>query len=102
MWGTGAGGWAVAMPFGKHKGKPVREVDREYPVWLLGSGMELAGEPRREIDWSKSIADYTEAIRLDPKDAKAYHSRGVAYREKGDLNKAAVDFAHAKELGVEE
>ncbi len=28
--------WRVAMPFGKHKGKPLDEVPREYLLWLVG------------------------------------------------------------------
>jgi tetratricopeptide (TPR) repeat protein len=33
-----------------------------------------------------AVADYTEAIRLDPKYAFAYNNRGLAYRAKGDLD----------------
>ena len=33
-------------------------------------------------DYDKAIADYTEVIRLDPKDAKAYYGRGEAYGRK--------------------
>ena len=39
-------------------------------------------------DLDEAIADYTEAIRLDPNDAGAYRNRGVAYWVKGDLDKA--------------
>jgi Flp pilus assembly protein TadD len=35
-----------------------------------------------------AIADYTEAIRLDPKNAVAYNNRGLAYRAKGDNDHA--------------
>lgn len=34
-------GWAVAMPFGEHKGRAVRELERECLRWLLHSGMDL-------------------------------------------------------------
>ena len=32
-------------------------------------------------DYDRAIADYTEAIRLDPKYAIAYGNRGKAYRQ---------------------
>jgi len=49
-------------------------------------------------DYDKAIGDYTEAIRLDPKCAEAYHNRGLAYSQKGDIAKADGDFAQAKKL----
>lgn len=42
--------WAVSMPFGKHKGKPVRNVERRYLTWVLRSRMTLAVELREEIE----------------------------------------------------
>ena len=48
---------------------------------------------------NKAIADFTEVIRLDPKNAKAYWNRGVAYSETGERAKADEDFARAKKLG---
>lgn len=42
--------WAVAMPFGKHKGKPGASLDHDYLTWALASGMELNPELRREIE----------------------------------------------------
>ncbi|HVA46161.1 MAG TPA: DUF3820 family protein [Pirellulales bacterium] len=42
--------WQIAMPFGKHKGKPVASLDHDYLAWLLKCGMELNAELRREIE----------------------------------------------------
>jgi len=53
-------------------------------------------------DPDKAIADYTEAIRLNPKYATAYYGRGYAYGQKGETAKAEADFAQAKKLGYEE
>src|ERR1700730_10781316 len=39
-------------------------------------------------DLDRAIADYSEALRLDPKDAFAYTNRGSAYYAKGDLERA--------------
>ena len=38
------------------------------------------------------LADYTEAIRLDPKLVKAYYLRGREYESKGEKAKAEKDF----------
>jgi Flp pilus assembly protein TadD len=52
-------------------------------------------------DFDKAIADYTEAIRLNPQCAEAHYGRGVAYEKKGEKAKAEADFAQAKKLGFE-
>jgi len=52
--------------------------------------------PKGEPD--KMIAEYTEAIRLKPKDANGYYKRGVRYEELGESNKAIADFTEAIEL----
>ena len=49
-------------------------------------------------DFDAAIAAFTEAIRLDPKDAVAYSERGRAYVEKGDLDKAIADCSEAIHL----
>ena len=48
-------------------------------------------------DYDKAIADYTEAMRLDPKLADAYCGRGGAY-VKGDCDKAIADYSEAIRL----
>ena len=49
-------------------------------------------------DYDAAIAALTEAIRLDPKNARAYGNRADAYRKKGEFYKAAVDRIKAEEL----
>ena len=49
-------------------------------------------------DHDKAIADYTEAIRLDPKNANFYAFRAKAYRALGDEVKAASDESKVQEL----
>ena len=41
------------------------------------------------------MADYTKAIRLDPKYSAAYNNRGVVYHQKGELSKAMADYTRA-------
>ncbi len=43
-------------------------------------------------NWDSAIAHYTEAIRLDPKDAQAYCVRGATYWVMGDRDKAIADY----------
>jgi Flp pilus assembly protein TadD len=52
---------------------------------------------RNEPD--RAIADCTEAIRLDPKNALAYLGRGNCYNKKGERARAEDDFAQARRLG---
>jgi tetratricopeptide (TPR) repeat protein len=48
--------------------------------------------------YDKAIADYTQAIRLDPNNAVAYRERGVALSQKGDNDKAIADYNQAIRL----
>ncbi len=49
-------------------------------------------------DYDKAIADYNEAIRLDPGYALAYNSRGNAWSAKKDYDKAIADHNEAIRL----
>jgi tetratricopeptide (TPR) repeat protein len=50
-------------------------------------------------DDDRAIADYSEAIRLDPKNASAnYVKRGYMWRRKGDLDRAIADDSEAIRL----
>ncbi len=46
-------------------------------------------------DYDEAIADYDEAIKLAPKDARGYNNRGTVYRDKGDADRAMADFGAA-------
>ena len=61
------------------------DVSRDLAQW--------AGLPEE-----KAIADCTEAIRLNPKEADAYFTRGSAYEKKGDYEKAIADYTEAIRL----
>jgi tetratricopeptide (TPR) repeat protein len=53
---------------------------------------------RMKHDPDKAIADFSAAIRLDPKLALAYLNRGSVWREKDDLDRAIADFDEAVRL----
>ena len=52
-------------------------------------------------DHDHAIADYTEAIRLDPKSFNAYKNRGQEYFYKGEFPAAAADMLRATDLAHE-
>jgi tetratricopeptide (TPR) repeat protein len=68
---------------------------RSAPVFILNMrAFDFAklGDPGR------AIADYDEAIRLDPKYAASFDGRGDAYLDRKDTEKALSDFGRAIEL----
>jgi tetratricopeptide (TPR) repeat protein len=51
-------------------------------------------------DWGGALADYNQAIRLDPNYSAAYDNRGNVKRQKGDLNGAMADINQAIRLNL--
>src|SRR6266511_3782105 len=49
-------------------------------------------------DYDRAIAALSEAIRLDPKNARAFNNRGFAYARKGDMDRAIADYNEAIRL----
>jgi len=49
-------------------------------------------------DFDRAIADFDEAIQLNPKDAVIFYGRGLAHAAKGDLDGAIADYGKAIEL----
>jgi tetratricopeptide (TPR) repeat protein/S1-C subfamily serine protease len=77
------------------------------PLPASDMGQSTASRVRRILDraWKRSadeldkvIADYSEAIAIDPKCAVAYWGRGLANQAKGDYEKAVADFTEAIRL----
>jgi tetratricopeptide (TPR) repeat protein len=61
---------------------------------FLDRGITLAGQG----EYESAIADFTEAIRLDPNYTAAYYNRGNAYNNKGDNDRAIADYTQAIRL----
>ena len=51
-------------------------------MWLTGKNASI----------DRAIADFTEAIELQPDFADAYYNRGIAYHEKREYDRAIVDY----------
>jgi tetratricopeptide (TPR) repeat protein len=49
-------------------------------------------------DKDAAIADYSQAVKLDPNYAAAYYNRGIAYSAKGDKDAAIADYSQAVKL----
>jgi tetratricopeptide (TPR) repeat protein len=68
--------------------------------WTTGSSTPFldrqAGTNKKEYD--KAIADYTDAIRVDPGNAAALNGRGDAWANKKEYAKAIADYAEAIKL----
>jgi len=47
---------------------------------------------KRKGDYDRAIADFAEAIRINPKYSSAYTNRGVAYVEEHDYDRALADY----------
>src|SRR5262252_9560287 len=48
--------------------------------------------------YDQAIADFTQAISLNPQRVEAYHNRGIVYSHKGDYDRALVDYTQALTL----
>jgi tetratricopeptide (TPR) repeat protein len=72
--------------------------DRTYADYFYGRGIAYQGKG----DVDRAIADFTEAIRLQPRFTMAYASRGSAYEAKSECDRAAADYSEAVRLGTED
>src|SRR3954467_5590991 len=53
---------------------------------------------RQKNDLDNALSDYSDAIKINPKHARAFNNRGTIYKEKGDLDRAIADFSEAIRL----
>ena len=72
-----------------HRGDPARPQVRRRPTATAAT----PGDAKKEYD--KAIADYTEAIRLDPKDADGLQRPGQRLDAKREYDRAIADFNEA-------
>jgi tetratricopeptide (TPR) repeat protein len=59
---------------------------------------DVKGDCFAHRDYDVRITSCSEIIRSEPKNAIAYHNRGVAFQSKGDLDRALADYDKAIQL----
>lgn len=64
------------------------QLESNEPDWFTSRG--ILWQDKKEYD--KAIADYSEAIRLDPENGIAYGNRGDAWADTGEYDKAISDY----------
>ena len=84
-------GKTAVKPEKPNKSKPVANPDPKASSESVRGG----DDHYRQGELDEALADYTEAIRLDPKNAEAYNNRALTYNRKGELDKAITDFNDA-------
>lgn len=64
-------------------------------IQLSHAGSYIAQAYSKLEDYKEAIADYTQAIEIDPNYADAYYNRGIAHRKVGDTQAAIADYTQA-------
>ncbi|HEY2136081.1 MAG TPA: tetratricopeptide repeat protein [Xanthobacteraceae bacterium] len=72
------------------------ESARVRGIAYVGRGLAWATKG----DDDRAMADFTAAIRLNPKDSLAYNNRAIAWRDKGNPDRAIADFTQAIRLSA--
>jgi tetratricopeptide (TPR) repeat protein len=75
----------------------VYSVERNFDGLTTISTRGNVSSDKRTI-YNQAIADYTQAVRLDPNNAATYRQRGVTYGDIGDYDRAIADYNQAIRL----
>jgi tetratricopeptide (TPR) repeat protein len=73
---------------------PPRRLPAEDPAQPYQRGEDL----QRQKEYEQAIAQYTEALRIDPRYSKAYLKRGQIHRLRGEAELALRDFTAVLEI----
>ena len=75
--------------------KAAAEAEAKRKVDEPPSALKQGDAAIKSSDFDRAIANFNEAIQLDPENANAFGGRGLAYLGKGDLEQAIADFNRA-------
>jgi tetratricopeptide (TPR) repeat protein len=103
--------WLAAIHFDEGQGRPQPYRERGTPQHAVAAFTEALRLEESAVvylqrartyikmnEFDKALADYTEAIRLDPESTTAYNNRAVTYAKKGDFERALADYTEAIRL----
>jgi tetratricopeptide (TPR) repeat protein len=76
--------------------KVYKQEENFSGVDVISTDGKASADQIRVFD--QAIADFTQALRLDPDNANAYNERGSAYAAKGDYDQALADYNQAIRL----
>jgi len=68
--------------------------DGDFADWVVGRGNAYY----RLKNYPRALADYDEAIRLDPRDSSSYFNRGLVYEDLGDTRRALQNYGEVIRL----
>jgi tetratricopeptide (TPR) repeat protein len=71
-------------------------LERYYSRWVAYNNRAFAYSQTGELD--RALADFAEAVRLNPKQADIYVSRAAVWKDKGQYDRAIADFDTAIRL----
>ena len=76
----------------------IRLLDNINKIVSVFSGLGKKSTPLNIKNYKLAIKDFSQAIKLDPKNIDAYYNRGIVYQELGKSEKANADFAKYEKL----
>jgi tetratricopeptide (TPR) repeat protein len=92
-WGTVRDGREVqGSPLASLSKVTVNPNDPSFAVFNSGNAS------KNQSKWDEAIAEYTEALRINPNNARAYYNRGLAYYTQKDYSRAIADYTQAIRL----
>jgi tetratricopeptide (TPR) repeat protein len=91
---TASGDAAIAACTKAIESKKYLKKRRTLSVLFTNRGVEY----EKKQDYARAIADYDQAVTLDPKNPLAYNNRGNSYAAKGDFEHAIADYDEAVKL----
>jgi Flp pilus assembly protein TadD len=77
---------------------PAERLCRTIPSGVSFASFSNGNAARNQGNYDQAIINYNEAVRLEPKDAATYNSRGLTYYKKGDYDRAIANYNQALAL----